>query len=113
MEPWFDLKQGIEAQKQSPRYVTEWIPLGLGDWGRSANIPEGTSASYPYISPRENEFATGVPIFVQTCNQEVLNESNLAFAEGMQEKGVKVETYIMKNFNHDAFAVNIVDLYVR
>ncbi|MCJ1333834.1 hypothetical protein MMC10_010540 [Thelotrema lepadinum] len=106
--PWVDLRQGSDGLKQSPHHATEWIPAGLPDWGLRDYIPEGTPASHPYISPCQNEFATKVPIFVQTCDQEVLYESNLEFVEGMRKKDAKVECHVMKNFNHDAFALGPV-----
>ena len=106
--PWVDLRQGSEGLRQSHHYVTEWIPTGLPDWGLRDYIPKDTSTSHPYISPCQNEFATKVPIFVQTCDQEVLYESNLEFVEGMRKKGAKIQCYVMKNFNHDAFALGPV-----
>lgn len=102
--PWVDLRQGCEGLKQSPHYLTEWIPMGLLDWGIRAYVPKDVPTSHPYVSPMGNGFATSVPVFVQTCDQEVLYESNLHFVEGMRDKGTKVECYVMRNANHDAFA---------
>ena len=60
-------------------------------------------ASEPYFSLLGNEFATDVPVFVQTCDAEVFYESNVAFADNLREKGVRVGVHVIKNGGHAAF----------
>ena len=101
--PWVDLSMTGDDMRMSPHLSTDWIPPTLPAYGAKMYIPPGMRASDPYFSPLSNEFATDVPIFVQTCDLELLYESHIAYAENLRKKGIRIGVHVIKNGCHDSF----------
>ena len=101
--PWVGLSMTAEEMRNSPHYRTDWIMLDLPGYGAGLYIPRIMRLSDPYYSPLCNEFTTDLPIFVQTCDAEMLFESNVKYTDILRKKGVRVGVHVIKNGCHDAF----------
>ena len=103
-----NLREGAAEMAVSPHRRTDWIPTELAEWALRAYLPDGrvgAGRGNRYVSPFGNEFETSVPVFVQTCDQELLFESNVGFAENMRAiRGNRVGEYVIREASHDAFA---------
>jgi acetyl esterase/lipase len=104
--PWADLTIPAGAIDAHRNLHSDFLFGGLRDWGVESYTPDGWDISSPYhayISPAGHEFRTSVPIFIQTSKQEVLYDSHVALARGMQDVGCSLELVEVERGPHDVF----------
>ncbi|KAI4153035.1 MAG: hypothetical protein LQ340_002557 [Diploschistes diacapsis] len=101
--PWVDMTMTADEILKSPQFRTDWLPTELPDYATDLYVPLHKRANDEYMSILGNEFATDVPIFVQTGDAEILYDSNVAVVEGMRKKGARVACHVIKNAGDDAF----------
>ncbi len=67
-------------------------------------VPPSFPLSHPFISPLKNEFATSVPVFLQTGTGEVMYHEHLKFVDAWKriEKN-KIELVEIPHAPHDTF----------
>jgi acetyl esterase/lipase len=104
--PWADLTTPATAVNAHRNAATDFVSGALRDWGVTSYTPDTWTSSheyYSYISPAGHEFRTSVPIFMQTSRQEILYDSHVALARGMQDVGCTVEFVEVERGPHDVF----------
>ncbi|KAL2799255.1 Alpha/Beta hydrolase protein [Aspergillus keveii] len=104
--PWADLTTPAGEIDAHRNVHSDFLFGGLRDWGVESYTPDGWDISSPYhsnISPAGHEFRTSVPIFIQTSKQEILYDSHVALARGMQDVGCSVELVEIETGPHDVF----------
>ncbi|KAL3495474.1 Alpha/Beta hydrolase protein [Aspergillus germanicus] len=104
--PWADLTTPAGAIDTHRNVDSDFLFGGLRDWGVDSYTPDDWARShqyYAYISPAGNEFRTSVPIFIQTSKQEILYDSHVALARGLQDVGCTVEFVEIEKGPHDVF----------
>lgn len=103
--PWVDLTVQPAVLDSSPNWKTDYLRSPLAVWALKKYLPAGIEANHPYVSPLGNEFATSVPVFVQTGTAEVLYPGHVEFAKNMTKiSGNKVELLEIEDATHDTFA---------
>ncbi|KAL3447871.1 Alpha/Beta hydrolase protein [Aspergillus insuetus] len=104
--PWADLTTPAGAVDAHRNVHSDFLFGGLRDWGVDSYTPDTWTSShqyYSYISPAGHEFRTSVPIFIQTSKQEILYDSHVALARGLQDVGCNVEFVELERGPHDVF----------
>jgi acetyl esterase/lipase len=104
--PWADLTTPAGAIDAHRNVHSDFLFGGLRDWGVDSYTPEDWTSShqyYSYISPASHEFRTPVPVFIQTSKQEILYDSHVALARGMQDVGCSVEFVEIERGPHDVY----------
>lgn len=112
--PWLNPAVEPEALDRHRNSKTDYLGSGLARWAVSSYTPPGVSPGHPYISPLGNEFATKVPIFVQTGTLEILYDDHVQFAKAMKEvPGNRVELFEIADAPHDTFAAGLLLGFVK
>ena len=106
--PWVDLTVDPATVDSKAHAGTDYVFGGLVAWGIRQFVPKGWDTGHPYISHLGNGFKTETALFVQTCEEELLLEDNLKFAEEMRECGNEVELLKVADAPHDIFAAGMV-----
>ncbi|MCJ1376411.1 hypothetical protein MMC20_007653 [Loxospora ochrophaea] len=114
--PWLNLQVVPGIVDKHRNYQTDYLSDELGYWGVRALTAAGSAVSpdSPYLSPLGNEFATKVPVFVQTGSAEVLTDDHVLFSKAMKDVPEnRVELYETANAPHDTFAAAHVLGFVK
>ncbi|KAJ0414699.1 Alpha/Beta hydrolase protein [Aspergillus carlsbadensis] len=106
--PWVDLAAPAATIDAHRNASTDFLSGALRDWGVTSYTPDGWSWTsshgyHGYVSPLGAEFRTPVPILLQTSRQEVLYDSHVAVARGLEDVGCAVEVVEVERGPHDVF----------
>jgi acetyl esterase/lipase len=107
--PWLDLTLSPDALEAHRNAATDYLSGKLVEWAVRMYVPPYVGAGHGYISPLRNEFATQVPIFLQTGSSEVLHDDHITFVERMRGVGGNnVELMEIRDAPHDTFGAGMV-----
>lgn len=102
--PWLDLAVNFATFEKNPRFKTDYIISSFVRWATRAYLGD-LPANHPYMSPCGNEFATPIPIFLQTCTAEILHDEHMKFVHSMMNiSGNRLKLFQSPHAPHDIFA---------
>jgi acetyl esterase/lipase len=112
--PWCNPSKSItsEAFDNSPHVNTDYITAAFGSWGAKAYAPKpetGLKIDDGYISSVGKPFATEVPLYISTGENEVLFHDDVELYEEFKAvKGNNVTLQIEENAVHDTILVGAI-----